>query len=442
MGNKSKRNKGRKIQKRLCQIVCCVIIIVVCGCGKNSLPGAAQSITAAGRTSASGPVSDTGVLVKDSGIGTYEEPVAEEISVGTLSKSQYDLQREEIGLTPEGIAQLQSKQVGRYCYDSISDEDKILYVEILTILNSHAKDIRVSVNDADRLDDVFMCVFNDHPEIYWVDGYVYSRHDLANDSFFTFGGRYVYDIDECRTFQIGIDRYVSMALAGISRDASQYDKVKYVYEYLIRQTEFVEGAKDNQNILSVFLYGKSVCQGYAKATQYLLEKLGVPCVTVTGKVGAGQGHAWNLVNIDGSYYYLDTTWGDSAYLSENGMSVLGSREVSYTFLNITTQELERTHTIDYVVPLPYCFATEANYFVQEGLYFESYDEQVLAQKFAEAKNAGRDYLCFKCSDAAVYARFTDQLISQQKIFNVLPSENIRSIDYATDENNYIMNFWF
>jgi hypothetical protein len=221
--------------------------------------------------------------------------------------------------------------------------------------------------------------------------------------------------------------------------ASDYDKVKYTYEFLINNTDYVIGSRDNQNILSVMLYGDSVCQGYAKSTQYLLGKLGVKSTMVVGVVGNGEGHAWNLVNIDGAYYYVDTTWGDSSYLGSADGNV-NANTVNYNFLNITTDELTKTHSIDNVVPMPYCIETKDNYYVHEGLYITGYDETTFRNIFDSARANGKDFVTFKCMDANVYSEVYNRLIGDQEIFNYL-SGGSDNVSYVNSDDTYVFTFW-
>ena len=50
----------------------------------------------------------------------------------------------------------------------------------------------------------------------------------------------------------------------------------------------------------------AICGGYAQAFQLLLEQAGIPCVTVSGKLGA-ENHMWDLARIDGQWLYFDPT---------------------------------------------------------------------------------------------------------------------------------------
>lgn len=59
-----------------------------------------------------------------------------------------------------------------------------------------------------------------------------------------------------------------------------------------------------------------VCEGYAKAYQYLCDLVGIRCYLMTGDVtvddqGPGVGHMWNNVILDGNTYLVDPTNCDS-----------------------------------------------------------------------------------------------------------------------------------
>ena len=331
-----------------------------------------------------------------------------------------------------------------YAYGCLNDRDKMLYREIYIILKDFGTDMPLSTNDPDIISDIFQCVLNDHPEIFYVNGYTYTtymRDEVVEQ--LTISGTYTMTREKAEQCQDIIDIYVTQCFAGMDDTYSDYDKVKYVYEYLIANTEYNLLAPDNQNICSVFINGESVCQGYAKAMQYLLNKAGVFCTLVIGSVSEGEGHAWNLVQMDGNYYYVDTTWGDASYQMEEGIEDAWQSklpDINYDYLGVTTEQLQKTHRFNNVVPLPYCISMECNYYVREGTFIDSCDEESLAYIFDNALSDNEEYITLKCSDSEVYAQVKKLLLDEQKIFHYLRQTD-GSVAYSDNDEQHSLSFW-
>lgn len=295
--------------------------------------------------------------------------------------------------------------------------------------------------DEQDIDRIFQCVLIDHPEIFYTTGYTYTKYSRGDRTVgIDFAGTYSMPGEEAVRKAEEIRERASEWLSDIQPDASEYDKVKAVYEKIIFSTDYDLNASDNQNIASVFLGNSSVCQGYAKATQYLLNHLGVMCTLVQGTVDTGEAHAWNLVRVDGDYYYVDTTWGDASYRMEDGSGKEELPEINYDYLCVTTQELLRTHRIESVVAMPECTATQANYYVREGVYFTSYDAEQMQSIFDRAWESGRTEITLKCADEECYREICKVLIDEQEIFSYMP-ENSSTIAYAQNGKQLSLTFW-
>lgn len=346
-----------------------------------------------------------------------------------------------------------NENADHYAYDTLTETEQVWYRNISRILGQMQEKQELSANglkgglDETCIDKIFQCVLNDHPEYFYVEGYTYTKFTRLDKLVkLEFSGTYSLDQEEARGRMEQIEAAANAILQGISADAGDYDKVKYVYETLIRNTEYDLAAPDNQNIYSVFAGHASVCQGYAKATQYLLNHLGIECTMVMGTVDTGEGHAWNLVKVDGEYYYVDTTWGDASYqLEESGEEGQGEEEkrlpdINYDYLCVTTGQLLRTHTLGGVVPMPSCTAVQANYYVREGAYFTSFDAAQMEQVFARAGEQGRSEVTLKCEDRRVYDEIDQALIGDQKIFEYLSTDS-GTIAYAQNEKQLSMTFW-
>lgn len=324
-----------------------------------------------------------------------------------------------------------------YAYQTLNDTAKEVYHEILTTILEHEEKVEVSTLDVDLLEEAYRAICADYGGLYWVSGYVYTQYSRGGElTGMEFQPKYNMDAGEREETQKQIDASVEELLAGISIRDSDYAKAKYVFEILVQNVDYDASAENNQNIISAFLNRATVCQGYACATQYLLRLLGIQSVIVTGNAN-GESHAWNLVRLDGNYYYMDTTWGNSRYLDSDSQM---EKYVNYNYLAITSEEISRTHILDNSFTLPECTHLEDNYFIRENRYFEEWRPEEIGALLRESWNAGGGDVAVKFSSSALYEQALQYFITDQHIADYC--ENISSIFYLEDKELYVLTFHF
>lgn len=335
----------------------------------------------------------------------------------------------------------------KYAYDGLSDAQKIWYKDVERALANMVTDAELSkegvtlgLNEKD-LEHIFICVCMDHPEFFYVEGFSYVTHVLGDQVLgYSFSGNYGVSREEAIRRKGEIQAATDAILKNAPKDADDYEKIKYVYETLIRQTEYSMDAPDNQSIYSALVGKESVCQGYSKSMQYLLGKLGVDCTLVQG-AAMGQSHGWNLVKADGDYYYVDVTWGDNSYHpSEIGLGTTASPEILYEYLLVTTEEILKEHQIDEIVPLPKCVNTRDNYFVREEAYFTELNEAKLRVLFSKASFDNAWQVSLKCATPECFHEILNFLLGQNKIFDYYPTQGSR-VSYYQNEDLLCLTFW-
>lgn len=238
-----------------------------------------------------------------------------------------------------------------YVYQQLSHEEQVVYDQILHCMLEQEERVVVSTKDAKALQKVYDSVLADYGGLFWVSGFLYRTYRYREEVIgMEFIPKYDYTREERDELQAQVDAVVEEWLSGIGPNDSDYAKTKYVFETLIQNVEYNKESENNQNILSVFLGKETVCQGYANATQYLLQQLDIPCTIIRGEAN-GESHAWNLVCIDGEYYLTDTTWGNGRYRMPDE-SV--QKQIDYTYLNATTEEFAGTHVPNVTFFIPEC----------------------------------------------------------------------------------------
>ena len=107
---------------------------------------------------------------------------------------------------------------------------------------------------------------------------------------------------------------------------SDYEKLKIIHDYLIDNIEYdTTLLGDNiYNIYGALVNKICVCEGYAKAYQYLLNEIGIENVIVIGtgtnSRNETENHAWNYVKLNDNWYAVDVTWDDPVIIGGGELS--------------------------------------------------------------------------------------------------------------------------
>lgn len=303
---------------------------------------------------------------------------------------------------------------GRYYYSLLDKEETDGYKEILQGIQGQKTQIAVHLNDIDAVKKMFDYVMYDWPEIFWCNGSgQVTSFGQIGDKYVLLEPEYQYSAEEVTRMQSEIETQVSSWIPDLSGDGSEYGRIKAVYEKVIQETDYDLNAPDNQNIYSVFVNHRSVCAGYAKATQYLLNRLGIFCTYVTGTAytedGSSQAHAWNLVNCDGEYYYVDSTWGDPVFLQEENIPQ-GQNLTNYDYLCCNDAEIGKTHTKDNSAAFPECTSSRYNYYILNGMYYDTYDQDVFYNAMINSIDQQSPFTAFKFSQDSLYVQAHDVII--------------------------------
>ncbi len=333
-----------------------------------------------------------------------------------------------------------------FFYDQLNDKEKVYYKEILSILQKRAEKTKISVSDKNTIDKIYSCVLNDHPEIFYVSGYQIQQ---GKDTYLA--GTYLYSKEEIDARQKKIDEYVAKCFSQMPSNTDSYGKVKYVYEYIVKNTEYQPQQHEDQNICSVFISGKSVCTGYSKATQYLLNCLGINTIFVTGFADTGvstqtssgnngENHAWNEVCVDGNWYCVDTTWGGG--FSKNNLSKNGEKLINYDYLLCTTDEFNTSHQTSKDLKVPVCNHSENNYFVREGAFFEKIDLSQFGKLVSSQLKKKQHTVSIKCKSVEVYNGLKKALFDEGKVRNYISKENGSELYTSSSDKLLTLTIFF
>ncbi len=303
---------------------------------------------------------------------------------------------------------------------------------------------------------VYRSVLLDRPEYFWLrDSYrLECRKGLlrAEKTLFPV---FAVPSEKIAVYQTRLNAVCSKLLHQAEQRETDYEKLLFLHDAIVKTVSYdtvaytdidtdqpSELTLESTTMYGALVNGRALCGGYAKALQYLAESAGIRCTVVSGHKKDGEAHAWNLVQLDGDYYYVDVTWDDP--VPETGKVFPGERNF-YNYFCITEAELLKTHRIDGDNPvLPVCTADTYQYFFYHQLFFESYTRESAAAVLRHAVGERRSSVSVQFADAGAMESAIRDLFEKGTIFEILAESDadVQTAFYSRDEIHCVVTMCF
>lgn len=298
---------------------------------------------------------------------------------------------------------------GKFYYRQLNEKEQKVYREILQAVQKMEKKVQIHAGKNDDAAKIYEYLLYDRPELFWCDG---SSRMTVYESYTEFCPGYTCSASQKEKKQQEIQETLQQCLSQADKDTSEYEKIKYVYEYLVKNVDYDEKAPDNQNIYSALVGKRSVCAGYSRAAQYLLEKMGIDCIYVTGRIRGQNAHAWNIVRCGGRYYQMDVTFADPVFLEAESGEAVPHNSINYDYLCCTDEVLFTDHIQDDFADYPVCDSDDLDYYKLNGMYYETFRKEDIMSDMNEGIRRGNESFTCKFPDKAVYGSARDVIIDE------------------------------
>lgn len=289
-----------------------------------------------------------------------------------------NIEEDSVYYCREALRSLPNSDALLYAYDSIVMGVEASLESISVFDGEHA----ISIEEISTVIDAYT---RDHTEHFWL-GKEYSLTVYQQSRNVThFNPSYTMSGEELADARARFDEAITELVAYASEAETEYEKELILHDRLATRIQYSEGTNAH-DAYGALVLGEAVCEGYAKALQCLLHKVGIESLIVTGfsinpSTELPEGHAWNIVRIDGKYYHTDLTWNDQ------------QTALFHAFFNLSDTVIKEDHTIDEAnFALPVCNSDDANYFAVEGGCLTEYSADAIAKRFTNGNLTTNIYI--------------------------------------------------
>ena len=176
----------------------------------------------------------------------------------------------------------------------------------------------------ERATEIFLMFNYSNPQYYFINGgyaYIESRGILVS----TFYTEFQSGSKRSQATQ-AMKNTITSWESTIASAGSTEQKAKAAHDLIAKKVQYDDNYLTNpenpfhQSAYSVFCDDHSVCAGYTKAFEMLMNGAGIDTIALLST-----DHAWNMIRINDSWYHTDCTWDD--------MDGYSGYEMIYNFFN-------------------------------------------------------------------------------------------------------------
>ena len=294
---------------------------------------------------------------------------------------------------------------------------------------------------------------DDHPEVFWLTGTMgyYSNYETTVVQLYS-----SFSPEEVDTRVNAVRAAANEFYATVPDGLSEYEREKTVHDYLLANLEYdkdvdtIDFENNDPDIYTVYgalVNRLTVCEGYARSFQMLLNGLGIDCVGVMGE-SSGQMHIWNCVKLGENWYNVDATWNDREeiyaryiYFNVSDDYLLEDHTPSPRFDELSDEEIngsEGNYSASVMnLFVPACTDDRMGYYYLESPHLTDFQGEAVKVGLLTSAEKQDDFFVFYIDESLDYHSAVSQLFTDypQYFFGYLNAVNNTLPDYSVDSSN-------
>ena len=302
---------------------------------------------------------------------------------------------------------------------------------MLSGVRAFAESIQLPVRPINEVSMIFNHLLRDNPIVFYTSSFSLSTEMHRKRCYFN--PEYKYSRQFSKEHMNVISDY--LRIFDPAKGKSDFEKELYVHDYCLSNFRYDYTFSDySYTPLGLVLNGTAVCEGISKFVKLALDYLGIRNLVVSGKAknpvndNKTEGHAWNIVRIDGKLYHLDVTFD----------MTLKNKMNRYDYFNLSDDDIKKDHII--TSEAPKCVTVGGDYYSRKALTAPNPAD--LAALIERNLKSGKTHFIVRLEGASSSGKIADRVmqIAVDKYMSVYRKSASLELGYNSSQMVFEIDF--